>query len=49
MVRDVVSVVDVPVAGMGGIMNWQDAIEFVMVSNSHSGWNCKFYQSKSLC
>jgi dihydroorotate dehydrogenase (NAD+) catalytic subunit len=23
-------VVDIPVVGMGGIMNWQDAIEFIM-------------------
>ena len=30
MVRDVASVVDVPIIGMGGIMNWQDAIEFIM-------------------
>lgn len=30
MVRDVASVVDVPVIGMGGIMDWKDAIEFIM-------------------
>lgn len=34
MVRDVCSVVDVPVIGMGGIMNWKDAIEFIMVGAS---------------
>lgn len=30
MVKDVHDVVDVPIVGMGGIMNWQDAIEFIM-------------------
>lgn len=30
MVRDVCSVVDVPVVGMGGITNYEDAIEFIM-------------------
>lgn len=30
MVRDVCSVVDVPVIGMGGITNYEDAIEFIM-------------------
>lgn len=30
MVREVHSVVDVPIIGMGGIMNWEDAIEFIM-------------------
>lgn len=31
MVYEVCQVVDVPVIGMGGITNWQDAIEFIMV------------------
>ncbi len=31
MVRDVVSVVNVPVIGIGGIMDCKDAIEFIMV------------------
>lgn len=30
MVRDVSGVVNVPIIGMGGIMTWQDAIEFIM-------------------
>lgn len=30
MVRDVCSVVDVPVVGIGGISNFEDAIEFIM-------------------
>lgn len=30
MVKEVCSVVDVPVVGMGGIMNYKDAIEFIM-------------------
>lgn len=30
MVREVFHAVDIPVIGMGGIMNWQDAIEFIM-------------------
>lgn len=34
MVRDVASVVDVPIIGMGGIMNWQDAIEFIMAGST---------------
>lgn len=34
MVRDVCSVVDVPVIGMGGIMDWKDAIEFIMAGAS---------------
>ena len=34
MVRDVASVVDVPLIGMGGIMNWQDAIEFIMAGST---------------
>lgn len=31
MVREVSEVVNVPIIGMGGIMTWQDAIEFIMV------------------
>ncbi|WP_300411025.1 dihydroorotate dehydrogenase [Lagierella sp.] len=31
MVRDVASVVNVPIIGIGGIMDWKDAIEFIMV------------------
>ena len=31
MVYEVCKTVDVPVIGLGGIMNWQDAIEFIMV------------------
>lgn len=34
MVRDVCSVVDVPVIGMGGIMDWKDVIEFIMAGAS---------------
>lgn len=30
MVKEVKDVVDVPIVGIGGIMNWQDAIEFIM-------------------
>lgn len=30
MVREVSQVVNVPIIGMGGIMTWQDAIEFIM-------------------
>ncbi|WP_315121428.1 dihydroorotate dehydrogenase [uncultured Clostridium sp.] len=30
MVYEVCKAVDVPVIGLGGIMNWQDAIEFIM-------------------
>ena len=30
MVREVASVVDVPIVGMGGISNYKDAIEFIM-------------------
>jgi dihydroorotate dehydrogenase (NAD+) catalytic subunit len=30
MVYEVCKVVDIPVVGMGGIMNWQDAVEFIM-------------------
>lgn len=30
MVREVSKVVNVPILGMGGIMTWQDAIEFIM-------------------
>lgn len=30
MVREVSQVVNVPILGMGGIMTWQDAIEFIM-------------------
>lgn len=30
MVYEVYSIVKVPVIGLGGIMNWQDAIEFIM-------------------
>ncbi len=30
MVREVSEVVDVPIIGIGGIMTWQDAIEFIM-------------------
>lgn len=30
MVKEVADTVDVPIVGMGGIMNWQDAIEFIM-------------------
>ncbi len=30
MVREVSGVVNVPILGMGGIMTWQDAIEFIM-------------------
>lgn len=30
MVYEVSAAVDVPIIGMGGIMNWQDAIEFIM-------------------
>lgn len=30
MVREVSGVVDVPILGIGGIMSWQDAIEFIM-------------------
>ncbi|TYT78226.1 dihydroorotate dehydrogenase [Treponema phagedenis] len=30
MVREAAKEVDVPVIGLGGIMNWQDAIEFIM-------------------
>ena len=31
MVHDVCSVVNIPVIGIGGIMNWQDALEYIMV------------------
>ena len=31
MVHDVASVVNVPIIGIGGIMNWEDAIEYIMV------------------
>lgn len=34
MVKDVHDVVDVPIIGMGGIMNWQDAIEFIMAGST---------------
>ncbi|WP_099203108.1 dihydroorotate dehydrogenase [Miniphocaeibacter massiliensis] len=34
MVKDVHDVVDVPIVGMGGIMNWEDAIEFIMVGST---------------
>ena len=34
MVRDVYSVVDCPVIGMGGITTWEDAIEFIMAGSS---------------
>ena len=30
MVYEVAAAVDVPIIGMGGIMNWKDAIEFIM-------------------
>jgi dihydroorotate dehydrogenase (NAD+) catalytic subunit len=30
MVREVSEVVDVPILGIGGIMTWQDAVEFIM-------------------
>ncbi|AFS77780.1 dihydroorotate dehydrogenase PyrD [Gottschalkia acidurici 9a] len=30
MVYEVAGAVDVPIIGMGGIMNWQDAVEFIM-------------------
>lgn len=30
MVKEVHDVVDVPIVGIGGIMNWEDAIEFIM-------------------
>lgn len=30
MVKEVKDVVDVPIVGIGGIMNWEDAIEFIM-------------------
>jgi dihydroorotate dehydrogenase (NAD+) catalytic subunit len=30
MVYEVCRVVDIPVVGMGGIMHWQDAVEFIM-------------------
>lgn len=30
MVKEVKDIVDVPIIGMGGIMNWQDAVEFIM-------------------
>ena len=33
MVREVSGVVDVPIIGMGGIMTWQDAIEFIMAGS----------------
>ena len=34
MVKEVHDVVDVPIVGMGGIMNWQDAIEFIMAGST---------------
>ncbi|MFA9398018.1 MAG: dihydroorotate dehydrogenase [Clostridiaceae bacterium] len=34
MVYEVAKVVDVPIIGMGGISNWRDAIEFIMVGAS---------------
>lgn len=34
MVYEVCKAVDVPVIGLGGIMNWQDAIEFIMAGAS---------------
>ncbi|QPK93701.1 dihydroorotate dehydrogenase [Actinomyces sp. zg-332] len=34
MVRDVYSVVDVPIVGMGGIMDYKDAIEFIMAGST---------------
>lgn len=30
MVKEVADIVNVPIVGMGGIMTWQDAIEFIM-------------------
>ncbi len=34
MVKDVSDTVDVPIVGMGGIMSWQDAIEFIMAGST---------------
>ncbi|MDL2311172.1 dihydroorotate dehydrogenase [Peptostreptococcaceae bacterium OttesenSCG-928-C18] len=34
IVKDVHDVVDVPIVGMGGIMNWQDAVEFIMAGST---------------
>lgn len=34
MIRDVYSVVDVPIVGIGGICNYEDAIEFIMAGAS---------------
>ncbi|QQK07697.1 dihydroorotate dehydrogenase [Miniphocaeibacter halophilus] len=34
MVKEVHDVVDVPIVGMGGIMDWQDAIEFIMAGST---------------
>jgi dihydroorotate dehydrogenase (NAD+) catalytic subunit len=35
MVYEVCKVVDIPIVGMGGIMTWQDAVEFIM-SGAHA-------------
>ena len=34
MIKEVHDVVDVPIVGMGGIMSWQDAIEFIMAGST---------------
>ncbi len=34
MVKDVHDVVNVPIVGMGGIMNWEDAVEFIMAGST---------------
>ena len=34
MVREVYQSVDIPIVGLGGISNWQDAIEFIMAGST---------------
>lgn len=34
MVKEVATVVNVPIIGIGGIMNWEDAIEYIMVGST---------------
>lgn len=46
MVWQVAKAVNIPVIGLGGIMNWKDAVEFHACRGfSCTDWYCKFHRS----